>query len=171
MQTRPNSPTALLAAGVAVAALFAADAAEARSPRRDPVTGRRIAEPSRPRQPTRAEIMLYQRFPVGTRLAVVSINGQRPVAADRPAFTFSAGFRMAGFGGCNPVNADYRRTNPSDIRFGPLNFVERRCGGEIDRQERAIFWAIQGARGWRPHGTRGMTFTGVRGTVTFEPAF
>lgn len=161
MQNRPVLRRATLAAGAAVAAILAADAAEAQ----------RRREPARPRQPTRAEIMLYQRFPVGTRLAVVSINGRRPVAADRPAFTFTAGFRMTGFGGCNPVNADYRRGGPSDIRFGPLNFVERRCGGEVDRQERAIFWAIQGARAWRPHGLRGMTFTGLRGTVTFEPAF
>jgi heat shock protein HslJ len=128
-------------------------------------------EPPRPRQPTRAEIALYQRFSTGVRLAVVSINGQRPVAADRPAFTFTAGDRLTGFGGCNPVTADYRRGGPSDIRFGPLNFIERRCGGDVDRQERAIFWAIQGARAWRPHGLRGMTFTGLRGTVTFEPAF
>lgn len=131
----------------------------------------RRREPPRPRQPTRAEIMLYQRFPAGVRLAVVSINGRAPVATDRPAFTFTAGLRLTGFGGCNPVNADYRRTGPSDIRFGPLNFVERKCGGEVDRQERAIFWAIQGARAWRPYGAHGMTFTGLRGTVTFAPAF
>jgi heat shock protein HslJ len=161
MLNRPIRNAALVAATAGLASLLLVEAAEAQ----------RRREPARPRAPTRAEIMLYQRFPAGTRLAVVSINGRRPVAADRPAFTFTAGFRMTGFGGCNPVNADYRRAGPSDIRFGPLNFVERRCGGEIDRQERAIFWAIQGARAWRPHGARGMTFTGLRGTVTFEPAF
>ncbi|MBN8941539.1 MAG: META domain-containing protein [Rhizobiales bacterium] len=127
-------------------------------------------EPPRPRPPSRAEVETYMRFPVGERLAVVSINGARPLAPDRPTFTFTTGLRMTGFGGCNPVNADYRR-GVDDIRFGPLNFVERRCGGEIDRQERAIFWAIQGATRWRPAGQRGMTFTGRRGTVTFARAF
>jgi heat shock protein HslJ len=127
-------------------------------------------EPPREKLPTRAEIQTYMRFPVGDRLAVVSVNGARPVATDRPTFTFSANLRMTGFGGCNPVNADYRR-GVDDIRFGPLNFVERRCGGLIDQQERAIFWAIQGATHWRPVGQRGMTFTGRRGTVTFAPAF
>lgn len=156
-RTRPVTAAAL----AAVATLTLSSSAEAQ----------RRREPQAPRQPTRAEIMLYHRFPDGTRLAVVSINGRRPVATDRPSFTFTPGLRMTGFGGCNPVNADYRRTGPSDIRFGPLNFIEKKCGGEIDRQERAIFWAIQGANRWRPHGTRGMTFTGVRGTVTFEPAF
>ncbi len=151
------------AAALSLAILFAATSlAEAQ----------RRREPPRPRQPTRAEVMLYNSFPTGVRLAVVSINGRRPVATDRPAFTFTSGLRMTGFGGCNPVSADYRRnTGPSDIRFGPLNFIEKRCGGEVDRQERAIFWAIQGTTRWRPHGARGMTFTGVRGTVTFEPAF
>lgn len=156
-------PFSLKAAALAGLALILMSAvAEAQQRRR---------EPARPRPPTREEILLYQRFPTGTRLAVVSVNGRRPVAPDRPSFTFSASWRMSGFGGCNPVGADYRRQGPSDIRFGPLNFVERRCGGEIDRQERAIFWAIQGANRWRPHGLRGMTLTGVRGTVTFEPAF
>ena len=156
------TPRPFLAIAAVTALIAFTVSAEAQRPRR---------EPPRPRQPTRAEIMLYQRFVADTRLAVVSINGQRPVAADRPSFTFTGRLRLTGFGGCNPVNADYRRTGPSDIRFGPLNFVERRCGGEVDRQERAIFWALQGARGWRPHGMRGMTLTGVRGTVTFEPAF
>lgn len=137
----------------------------------DLAAAQRRREPPRQRPPSRAEVMLYQRFPAGVRLAVVSVNGRRPVATDRPSFTFGGNLRLSGFGGCNPVNADYRRNGPSDIRFGPLNFIERRCGGEIDRQERAIFWAIQGARAWRPHGLRGMTFTGLRGTVTFEPAF
>lgn len=137
----------------------------------DLAAAQRRREPPRQRPPSRADVMLYQRFPVGVRLAVVSINGRRPVASDRPSFTFSESLRLSGFGGCNPVNADYRRNGPSDIRFGPLNFIERRCGGEIDRQERAIFWAIQGARAWRPYGLRGMTFTGLRGTVTFAPAF
>jgi heat shock protein HslJ len=144
------------------ALLVTASAAEAQTRRR---------EPQRPRPPSRADIMMFQRFSADTRLAVVSINGQRPVATDRPSFTFTANFRMVGFGGCNPVHADYRRPGINDLRFGPLNFVERRCGQPIDRQERAIFWAIQGANKWRPYGTRGMTFTGVRGTVTFEPAF
>lgn len=137
----------------------------------DLAAAQRRREPPRQRPPTRAEVLLYQRFPSDVRLAVVSINGRRPVATDRPTFTFTSSLRLTGFGGCNPVNADYRRNGPSDVRFGPLNFVERRCGGEIDRQERAIFWAIQGARAWRPYGLRGMTFTGLRGTVTFEPAF
>ena len=157
MQNRARIAPAL----AAVALLALTTAAEAQRARR---------EPPRPRQPTRAEIQTYLRFPVGTRLAVVSINGQRPVAADRPSFTFTESGRLTGWGGCNPVNADYRR-GVDDIRFGPLNFVERRCGGVIDRQERAIFWAIQGASHWRPVGLRGMVFTGRRGTVTFAPAF
>lgn len=158
---------------MAILAPGLADTATATSPARDPVTGRRLPQPARPidRSPTRAEITLYQRFPAGTRLAVVAVNGQRPVAGDRPAFTFTRNLRLTGFGGCNPVSADYRRNGPSDIRFGPLNFVERRCGGEIDRQERAIFWAIQGANRWKPYGARGMTLTGIRGSVSLEPAF
>ncbi|MCZ8313340.1 META domain-containing protein [Phreatobacter sp.] len=149
-------------AALAVAALLVAtSSAEAQRRREEP----------RPQRLSRADILLYNSFPAGVRLAVTSVNGRRPVATDRPAFTFTPGFRMAGFGGCNPVNADYRRTGPSDIRFGPLNFVERRCGGEVDRQERAIFWAIQGANRWRPNGRGGMTFSGVRGTVSFAPAF
>ncbi|MDP2803829.1 MAG: META domain-containing protein [Phreatobacter sp.] len=157
----PTRPA--IVASLAAAALITATAA---------AEAQRRQEPQRQRQPTRAEVMLFHSFPVGLRLAVVSVNGRRPVANDRPAFTFTPGLRMTGFGGCNPVSADYRRNaGPSDIRFGPLNFIERKCGGEVDRQERAIFWAIQGATRWRPHGARGMTFTGVRGTVTFEPAF
>jgi heat shock protein HslJ len=131
----------------------------------------RHREPARPRPPSRADIMLYQRFPADIRLAVTSVNGQRPVASDRPIFTFTGNLWMSGFGGCNPVHADFRRPGISDLRFGPLNFVEKRCGQPVDRQERAIFWAIQGANKWRPHGTRGMVLTGVRGTVTLEPAF
>lgn len=155
--------TAFASAALATAALMlATTAAEAQ---------RRRREPPPPQRPSRADILLYNSFPTGTRLAVTAINGRRPVATDRPAFTFTPAMRMAGFGGCNPVNADYRRNGPSDIRFGPLNFVERKCGGEVDRQERAIFWAIQGANRWRPNGRGGMTFTGVRGTVSFEPAF
>ncbi len=153
-----TSHTAALAVAALLVATSSADA-------------QRRREPAPPQRPSRADILLYNSFPAGTRLAVVSINGRPPIATDRPAFTFTPGFRMAGFGGCNPVSADYRRTGPSDIRFGPLNFVERRCGGEVDRQERAIFWAIQGANRWRPNGRGGMTFTGVRGTVSFAPAF
>ncbi|MGL4286795.1 MAG: META domain-containing protein [Phreatobacter sp.] len=156
---RQNSCKILAVAALALIGLTAA--AEAQRSRR---------EPPRPRPPSRAEVETYMRFPVGERLTVVSINGARPAAPDRPIFTFTTGLRMTGFGGCNPVNADYRR-GVDDIRFGPLNFVERRCGGEIDRQERAIFWAIQGATRWRAVGQRGMTFTGRRGTVTFARAF
>jgi len=171
--TTPFRLAPLAAAAAMLLAPCLADTAAATSPARDPVTGRRIPQPARPiqRPPSRADVMLYQRFPTGIRLAVVSINGRRPVAGDRPAFTFTPNFRMTGFGGCNPVSADYRRNGPSDIRFGPLNFIERRCGGEVDRQERAIFWALQGANRWKPYGTRGVTFTGVRGAVTLEPAF
>jgi heat shock protein HslJ len=151
----------ILSVAVVAALIGATVHAEAQRARR---------EPPRERQPSRAEIEAYMRFPVGARLAVVSVNGARPVASDRPSFTFTASQRMTGFGGCNPVNADYRR-GINDIHFGPLNFVEKRCGGQIDRQERAIFWAIQGATHWRPHGLRGMVFTGRRGTVTFAPAF
>lgn len=157
IRAKAFSPAALAVATL----MLATTAAEAQRRREEP----------RPQRPSRADILLYNSFPAGTRLAVVSINGRPPVATDRPAFTFTPGFRMAGFGGCNPVSADYRRTGPSDIRFGPLNFVERKCGGEVDRQERAIFWAIQGANRWRPNGRGGMTFTGVRGTVSFAPAF
>ena len=157
--TRPVLASLAFATIIAIAA---STVAEAQTRRR---------EPARPRPPSRADIMLYQRFPADIRLAVVSVNGQRPASSDRPIFTFSGSLRMNGFGGCNPVLADFRRPGISDLRFGPLNFVEKRCGQPVDAQERAIFWAIQGANKWRPYGLRGMTLTGVRGTVTFEPAF
>lgn len=108
-------------------------------------------------------------FPAGDWLTVESLNGRRPAFRDPTVFTFSATGRMTGFGGCNPVNADFRHA-PRVIRFGPLNFVERRCSGEINRSERALFWAIQAATTWRPSGARGMTLSGPRGSVVFRPA-
>jgi heat shock protein HslJ len=142
------------------ALILATSVAEAQSRRRDPTP---------PRPPTRAEQAILRSFPAGERLVVISLSGRPPVSSDRPQFTFSSAFRMSGFGGCNPVGADFR-VGVRDIRFGHLHFVERRCSPEIDRYERALFIAIQSANQWRATGRRGLTLSGRRGTVVFGSA-
>lgn len=129
-----------------------------------------LAEAQGQRRPSRADIETMRRFPAGDRLTVRTLNGQAVRGGEPTLFTFSATGRMSGFGGCNPVNADFRH-GPNVIRFGPLNFVERRCAPEFSRRERAIFWAIQAARSWRPLPGRGLALSGPRGTLVFGPAF
>ncbi len=104
-------------------------------------------------EPSVPQAMLRPGALIGPRWALVEIAGE-PAPSDTKAHMLFDGARLAGDGGCNRMGAGYVARPDGAFLAGLAMSTMMMCPEPAMRTERAVFAALDAARGWSMAGDR-----------------